>query len=145
MCLYNSNILIQIKALSLSLSPNSLKDFLYINFYINEIHDAARFQNMLLISHECKLCMRKVFFSVGVREKRAECERSCVVSLVRLFTWRIRRGGSRKGERWINRQKHGFCFGERAHPLCAVERAFQNVSGTCLPDKRSRGKKRSSD
>lgn len=81
----------------------------------------------------------------GVREKRAGCERSCV-SLARLFTWRrIRRGRSRKwkGERWTNRQKHGFSFGERVPAIVPSNTAFQNVSGACLPDKRSRGKKRS--
>lgn len=54
----------------------------------------------------------------GVREKRSECERSCV-SLVRLFTWRIRRGGSRKwkGERWTNRQKHGLLLWQARSPI----------------------------
>lgn len=52
------------------------------------------FANMLLISqtfHATNFSQRG-----GVREKRAECERSCV-SLARLFTWRIRKGGSRNG------------------------------------------------
>lgn len=55
-----------------------------------------RLRNTPLVSLACKtLRMKSFFLSGGVREKRVECERSCV-TLVRLFTWRIRRGGSRQ-------------------------------------------------
>lgn len=74
-----------------------------------------------------KVCTRKVFLRGGVREKRAGCERSCV-SFARLFTWRrIRRGRSRKwkGERWTNRQKHGFSFGERVPAIVPSNALFK--------------------
>lgn len=90
--------------------------------------------------------VKSFFLSGGVREKRVECKRSCV-SLMRLFTWRIRKGGSRQEMegREVNKPAKArlLLWRARSSIVCVVERAFQNVPSACLPDKRSRGKKRS--
>lgn len=91
--------------------------------------------------------VQSFFLSGGVREKRVECKRSCV-SLVRLFTWRIRRGGSRQEMegREVNKPAKArlLLWRARSSIVCRRTRFSKCPWRMSLPDKRSRGKKRSS-